>query len=361
MFKMILPYLLAGLAVVCGSVTPASAGELPRRHWATVERPADAGWSEAAVARARAYADTLDTAAVFVVEHGRVVTQWGEPASKFNIHSIRKSLLSGLYGIAVARREVDTGATLEDLDIDDNAPSLTPLEKQARVIDLLKSRSGIYHPALYESPDMKARKPQRGAHPPRTFWYYNNWDFNALGTIYEQQTKTQIGASFAQLIAAPLQMEDFDLGDARYVGGQDSIHRAYPFRMSARDLARVGLLYLHEGRWRGRQIIPRGWVKASTTAYSIAEGDAEYGYSGYGYMWWVAANGNHFPNVEVKDGAFSARGVGGHFLVVMPDRDLVVVHRVNTDEDGREVTTAQFGTLLRLLLDAQPKRSTPSP
>ena len=78
------------------------------------------------------------------------------------------------------------------LGIDDNAPSLSPTEKTATVADLLKARSGVYHAALYETPGMARLRPARGSHPPGTFWYYNNWDFNALGTIYERGTGAQI-------------------------------------------------------------------------------------------------------------------------------------------------------------------------
>jgi CubicO group peptidase (beta-lactamase class C family) len=147
---------------------------------------------------------------------------------------------------------------MEELGIDDNEPSLTPVEKQATVGDLIKARSGIYHPALGESPGMKAKRPKRHSHAPGTFWYYNNWDFNAFGTIFEQETCTKIFEEFDRRIAKPLQMEDFKVDDCRYLTSDDylsyrgagelSIHPYYLFRMSTRDLARFGLLFLHQGR-----------------------------------------------------------------------------------------------------------------
>jgi CubicO group peptidase (beta-lactamase class C family) len=96
------------------------------------------------------------------------------------LHSIRKSLLSALIGIAVDEHKIDLNAAIGSLDIDDNAPSLSSTEKTATVADLLKARSGIYHPALYETPGMARLRPARGSHPPGTFWYYNNWDFLVL-------------------------------------------------------------------------------------------------------------------------------------------------------------------------------------
>ena len=118
--------------------------------------------------------------------------------------------------------------------------------------------------------------------------------------------------------------------------------------MTARDMARFGLLFLREGNWQGRQLIPRDRVKASTTSYSDARGNG-----GYGYMWWVATNGVHLPAVRLPEGTYSARGFGGHYILVVPKFDLVIVHRVNTDVRGRVVTPRQFGELVRLILNAR--------
>src|SRR6266436_1013879 len=65
-------------------------------------------------------------------------------------------------------------------------------EKRATIADLLKARSGVYHPAVAETEWMKARRPARGSHLPGAIWYYNNWDFNALGTIFEPASGTHI-------------------------------------------------------------------------------------------------------------------------------------------------------------------------
>src|SRR5258708_33053372 len=124
-----------------------------------------------------------------------------------------------LYGIAVAKGQIDLNATLAQLQIDDNEPSLTAEEKQARVIDLLKARSGIYHAALYETPAMKAEKPARGSHPPRSFWSYNNWDFNALGPIYEKLTHDTVYHGFETQIAHRIGMEDYDCAEHEAVTG----------------------------------------------------------------------------------------------------------------------------------------------
>jgi CubicO group peptidase (beta-lactamase class C family) len=161
-------------------------------------------------------------------------------------------------------------------------------------------------------------------------------------------TKTDIFHELKRAIADPTGMEDFEISDGIYVTGPESVHPAYVFRMTARDMARFGLLFLRKGRWRLKQIIPRQWVKDSVTSYSHA---GESG--GYGYMWWVALKGKHFPNVALEDGAYSARGYGGHRILVIPSHDMVIVHRVNTDIIGNSVSDQEFGRLVKMILDAK--------
>jgi hypothetical protein len=117
--------------------------------------------------------------------------------------------------------------------------------------------------------------------------------------------------------------------------------------MSTRDLARFGLLYLREGAWRDQQVVPADWVRESTAAHSETGPD-----SGYGYMWWTGVNGGLFPNVQVREHSYYASGYRGHRVIVLPYRDLVVVHRVDTDGGDANLDDAQIGLLLWLILDA---------
>lgn len=255
-------HLIVAIGVLAGVAHAAE--RFPGHDWNRAE-PDALGWSRSGLAAARAWSEQVaPSAAVMVVQHGQVVAEWGDTQTKSNLHSVRKSLLSALIGIAVAESKIDLRATLDTLGIDDNAPALTPMEKRATVHDLLAARSGIYHAALYETAAMAAARPARGSHPPASFWYYNNWDFNALGTIYERATAEGIFNAFDRLIARPIGMQDYQPADGTYIRGGDSIHAAYPIRMSARDLARFALLYLRDGRWNGRQVVPADWVKAST-------------------------------------------------------------------------------------------------
>lgn len=348
------------LLLLIGLLPAPALGQAQQWQRLTDDEAAAAGWSRERLAPARDYAKKISTEAVFIVAGGKVLDAWGPIDRKFNVHSIRKSYMSALYGIQVHAGKIKLNATMADLGIDDNEPSLTEVEKKATMHDLLKARSGVYHPALYETAGMKASRPERHSHKPGEFWYYNNWDFNALGTIYEQLCGTGIYEDFKRLIADPIGMEDYLVADGKYVTGADSIHRAYPFRMTARDMARFGLLFLRDGKWNGKQVVPEQWVKESLTSYSNAGSRG-----GYGYLWWVERDGVHLPGVKLPAGSFSARGAGGHFILVVPSLDLVIVHRVNTDVKERRVETKEFGELTSLILqahesNAEPKGRTPA-
>jgi CubicO group peptidase (beta-lactamase class C family) len=313
--------------------------------------PEDAGWSSKKLEEAKAFAEQVNSAAVMVLYDGKVFISWGNVATKYSIHSIRKPLLSALYGIYWGRGKINLSATLEELKIDDIPPVLTPEEKKATVEDLLKSRSGVYHEAAAESRDMVEARPARGSHPHDTFYYYNNWDFNVLGTIFEQVTGAKIFEAFKKEIAEPIGMEDFSLDDCRYSYEENkSKHPAYNFRMTARDMARFGLLYLRKGNWNGRQIIPLEWIERSKKAYSIVSEEMGVG---YGYMWNVVLPGLGFSNIAFDGkGGFYHTGVGIHTLAVLPEHKLVYVYRYDTDGEYQDPGEATI-RLVAMIMNAR--------
>jgi len=313
--------------------------------------PEDVGWSSKKLEEAKAFAEKINSAAVMVLYDGKVFISWGNVAKKYNIHSIRKPLLSALYGIYWGRGKINLDATLEELKIDDIPASLTKEEKMATVADLLKSRSGVYHEAAAETKDMAEMRPKRGSHPPGTFFYYNNWDFNALGTIFEKVTGAKIFEAFKKEIAEPIGMEDFSLDDCQYSYEENkSKHPAYSFRMTARDMARFGLLYLRKGNWNGKQIIPQDWIEKSTKAYSMI--NEEMGV-GYGYMWNVVIPGTAFSNILFDGkGAFYHTGVGIHTLAVLPEHKIVYIYRYDTDGEYQDPGEATV-QLVSMIMNAR--------
>ncbi len=325
----------------------AAEAEFPGDTWRKAD-PAQFGWSFGKLEAARKYAEEMESTAVMIVQDGRVIASWGDPRKKVSVHSVRKSFMSALYGPAVAKGQIDLGKTLAELGIDDKPPSLTDREKQATVRDLLMARSGVYHKAAYETKTQKKERPKRGSHKPGAFWFYNNWDFNALGSILRYATSEDTFAAVERHIARPIGMEDFTAADGHYVRDDASAHPAYTMRFTARDLARFGWLYLNGGSWADRQVVPAGWVRESTQPYSPARSGI-----GYGYLWWVSERDMQF-RTRVGPGAFSARGSGGQYIIVAPARRIVVVH-LNDLRENSKLDSGEFAELLQRIFAAAPR------
>jgi len=302
----------------------------PGQHWQTVS-PDAKPWTLSISREVQDFAAAHKPTAILVVRDDDIVASWGDIGAKVNVRSMRKSLLSALFGIAVEEHRINLASTLAELEIDDVPPALSPAEKKATVRELLMARSGVYHPAAYETGRMKEVRPARESHPPGSFWYYNNWDFNALGTIYRQSVD-DIFANFEKRIARPIGMEDFSTRDGQYLKESSSSHPAYLFQMSARDLARFGLLFLNGGRWNGDQPIPARWVTDSTARLS----DTDQPGRGYGYLWWT------FTQAGSGLSGFFANGYGGQLVVIVPSKRLVFVELVDLTGNRDGVRTQRF-------------------
>jgi len=287
-----------------------------------------------------AFARKIGSAAVLVLHNGESIFEYGDLSRNYMCHSIRKPFLGALYGIYIDRSIIDIDLTLAELGIDDIPPSLTAEEKDASIRDLLLSRSGVYHEAAGEAPSMSAARPLRYSHRPGEFFYYNNWDFNVLGTIFEKLTGESIFVSFDREIARKIGMQDFSPDNCSYVYEREkSEHPAYFFRMSTRDMARFGLLLQNFGRWEGEEIIPGEWIRESTTIYPVGN----QGGDPYGYLWRI------IPEEAGLGYGFYHTGLGVHLLAVLPDRELVAVHRVDTDRDF-DITWKDIRSLLEMIV-----------
>ncbi len=344
-YKFIFAIILLGLFLSFSSCSNETTSPVENKNQLEYVTPEEAGYSSILLENAKQYAQQSGYAAVMALYDGKVFFSYGDIKKNYLCHSIRKPFLGSLYGIYISQGIINIEATLEELGIDDIPPSLTIEEKQATVKDLLKSRSGVYHKAAAEIQEMKDIRPSRGSHPPGTFFYYNNWDFNVLGTIFEKETGTKIFEEFKRKIADPIGMEDFSTENCYYQYEDSlSMHPAYSFRMSARDMARFGVLYQKSGNWNGIQIVPPDWIIESTTTYSILDSATGIG---YGYMWYTIPEGSGFEQLIGASG-FYHTGIGVHIVIILPKLKLVLVERYDTD--GAWTDPGDAGTQLGLMI-----------
>ena len=138
-------------------------------------------------------------------------------------------------------------------------------------------------------------------------------------TVYE---------AFKEGIAEPLEMQDLNEDSVWYNFDKKlSIHPKAGFKMSARDLAKFGMLYLNKGKWNGKQIIPASWIERIANDYTLT-GD-EGMRSAHGYLWWLPVD-QKSRDIGFPEGSFFASGFGSQRIFVIPAWDTVIVHQVDT-------------------------------
>jgi len=308
----------------------------------------EAGFDAEKLEAARRTWEQIPSSAFLVIANGAVVAAWGDVGRRFMCHSVRKSFLSALYGVYWDRGEIDLNMTLADLGIDDWPDPLLESERQARILDLLKARSGVFHPAAYAG---RTDSRPRGSEGPGRYFAYNNWDFNTSATILMQLTGDDVFQAFDEYFGTPLHMEDWRVSDGYYHYERDkSRYPAYPFRMSARDAGRFGLLFAREGIWEEDRVLSENWVRRSSALYSI---DTDI--MGYGFYWWIFRE----PRFT-RHGMYAALGVGNQMIAVLPKSDMVIVNRANTYE-GESTPMPALLDLIEEVLEARTGKPGSSP
>jgi CubicO group peptidase (beta-lactamase class C family) len=339
---------------------PPDGAVYPGREWQKLRSPADAGFSVAKLEALRGWLKTQNTTGLVVVVGGYVLFEYGDMAHVTKTASVRKSILGMLMGNYVANGKINLHKKVKELGLEDMWPFL-PIEEDARLEDLLQSKSGIY---LDADPWAK-----RGANAPGTVMHYNNWDFNAAGTAFEKATGHDIYDAFATDLAGPLEMQDFDR--ARQKKNQTmpddkiSVHPEYAMYLSTRDMARLGLLMLRNGKWKDKRLMPGNWASYLTTLYTpaaqvgpkwlrseVGSGPMRWG---YGALWWVwdEPSASNPASWTQFTGAFSAMGTDGQYITVIPTLDMVVSHMNYSimEPPEKAVTEFQYQTILQMIIE----------
>jgi CubicO group peptidase (beta-lactamase class C family) len=334
--------------------TSAAPSVFPGHDWAFVSYPESVGFSGARLKDLSDYLKALDTNGLMVIVGGRVLYRWGDVKQLSYVASVRKSILAILYGKYVANGTIRLDRTLRDLGMSD-VGGLLPIEREATVEDLLTARSGVYHPASYGGDDFQYAPP-RGSQKPGTYFLYNNWDFDAAGFVFEKLTGKNIYDVLENDLARPIGMQDF-VRSAQHKEGDlsKSIYSAYPIWLSTRDMARIGYLMLREGDWAGRQVVPREWarkiVSVVTPVQQMNPPQYRQGRLGYGYLWWVWDDPQA---VGPYRGAYTAAGMFGQYITVLPALDIVIAHKViPAYAPERRVTLSQYRGILDRLIAAK--------
>jgi CubicO group peptidase (beta-lactamase class C family) len=272
--------------------------------------------------------DRTYTNALLVMKDGRIVYESyrnnTDEATRFIVWSTTKSLVGLMVGVAVEDGFIKS--------VDDPITRYLPELKGggydgATVKHILQMRSGVDYEERYDfgNPGVAARNHElalvtnvirfadaartiKRAHPPGKTFQYKTLDTAVLGWLIERVSGRTLAAYMAQRLWEPLgaERDGFFIMD-----GQPGVGREFSgagFNATVRDLARVGLMMLNEGKGNGRQIVPAEWVRESMRP---AGGEGP----GYGYQWWLVEGSR----------AYQALGLQGQYIYVDPDSRTVIV------------------------------------
>jgi CubicO group peptidase (beta-lactamase class C family) len=261
-----------------------------------------------------------------ILRHGKVIAEgWWKPNSPDEPHimnSISKSFNCTAIGLAIQEHK---------LKLDDKVLKFFPADapadpsdnlKAMTVRDLLMMAGGhdVEPKAVGGGPSVKQFLAQPVVHLPGTHFLYNTMGSYVLSAIVTRVTGDTTLEYLKPRLFQPLGIENprWDSSpEGNSLGG-------YGLYIRTEDMAKFGQLYLQQGKWNGKQLVPREWVEKATSK-QIAnenEGHAQIGpdwTQGYGFQFW-----------RCRHNAFRADGAGGQFIVVMPDQDVVVAITADT-------------------------------
>ncbi|MEW5685626.1 MAG: serine hydrolase [Pseudomonadota bacterium] len=170
------------------------------------------------------------------------------------------------------------------------------------------------------------------AHPPGTFWSYASGTTNIVARAAARAHGGDFAGYMRERLFGPLGMIS---ATPKFDAAGTFIGSSYCF-CTPRDFARFGLLYLRDGMWDGRRLLPEGWVDHARTPTPQQPGVTEGAYGGH---WWLDMFG---------PGSFSANGYAGQFIAVAPDLDLIVVRNGDTPLEKKDDLKAWMQEVVRL-------------
>ena len=264
--------------------------------------------------------------------------------------SVTKSVTSALIGIALAQGRI------ESLQLD--LPALFPRYPELAAQDSPKRHITLEHLLTmtagfrwdeftpgYNSSDKMVASPDwiehvldlPLAHAAGERWVYNSGCSMLLSDILARAVGRPVDDWARDVLFDPIGLENYNWS----LGKNGVINTGWGLAMSRRDLARIGVLYLNEGRWGDRQVVPADWVRRSTATQVLGVGD--YFPFAYGYQWWRLQDPEPTVAMLAVNDAFFALGFGGQFVFVVPHLELVVVSTAANFADD----TKQFFGILR--------------
>lgn len=271
-----------------------------------------------------------------VIRHGYVVATWGDPARVDMTHSVTKTFLSTVVGLAWQRGMIH--------HLSDRAKDYLPAsdlfasEHNAPITwEHLLRQTSDWSGTLWDMPDWADRPvgatsadhPHRPMHEPGTFFKYNDVRVNLLALAALHVWKRPLPEVLRDEIMNPIGASDtwrwhgydnswVEIDGRRMQSVSGGGHFGGGMFISGWDLARFGYLFLRHGRWGEREIVTEKWI---TLARTPGPANPLYGFAN----WFLNTGQKAFPSTPANSVTF--QGNGANIVYVDWDNDLVVVVR----------------------------------
>lgn len=313
----------ASVAVVFASVVSSQAAEQawPVPEWETV-KPADIGMNAAKLDEVGKLLKASGAKTGLVVRGGKIVGEWyfddATKDSKYLVYSTSKSFASTAAGLMIA-----DGRLSLDTKVGDVLPDVKPAgKKDVTVRQIISMATGVHNNA--QLPNLEKRFSYALYEAPMDFepgkkWDYNNTGLALLAPLLKKQTGKQVDEILNEKV-----FQKIGIGESHWSWDKNE-DLSLPYsglHITARHLARFGLLFLREGKWQGEQLVSAAWVKEAT-------GPSQELQPEYGYLWWNNTTGKKWPGVP-KD-AYAALGKSANNMLIVPSLDLIVIRQIGED------------------------------
>ena len=261
---------------------------------------------------------------LLVIRNGRLIMEMYrypyKPDTIHHVYSCTKSFMSALIGIAIAQGKIKGPyQRIEDFFSDRRFAHFDKAKLTITLANLLTMSSGyewpggmLEQPTLHQwwqSPDWVQYVLDRPlSDPPGIRFVYNTGCSHLLSAILQRSVGMNTEAFAKSELFPALGIKDWHW----QADPQGITTGGFGLWLRPRDMAKLGSLYLNAGRWNRRQIVPAEWVAESTRQH--IEAGAPWLSDGYGYHWWVDGQGYYM-----------ALGFAGQYIVVIPERNLIMV------------------------------------
>ncbi|HEY1110438.1 MAG TPA: serine hydrolase [Opitutaceae bacterium] len=333
------PLVFAPLACVLAALhaSAATAPVYPETEWATA-KATEVGMAEARLNEARDYALTGGGSGM-ITRHGKVVLTWGDQAKLYDLKSSSKAIGVTLLGVALldGKVQLDDRATKHHPTFGltpegapkNKAGALEPKPAEQRAwLDTITLRQLAAQTAGFD----KVGGYTGLRFEPGTEWFYSDGGPNWLAECLTLAYKRDLNEVFFERVLTPIGVKPADLRWRTHAFRQATIdgvaRREFGsgFHANVGAMARLGYLYLRDGKWKSQTLLPADFVRTarapSPEVAALPTKDANHGNAPkhYGLLWWNNGDGT-LPGVP-RD-TYWSWGLYDSLIVVIPSLDIV--------------------------------------